>query len=158
MASLPITRDVLGPPSLILQAFFDLRGEEQKSIKDSARIATDPASSEEARRQAEAVIESLLVKARAKNGRFVSEDELFSPELKALRAHMIEKEKCFATKVNQMMAARQWTQADLAAQVGVSQPAISMILSSRCRPHPRTIGKIASALGVPVHELWPEDR
>ena len=158
MAPLPITREGLSSPSSILRAFFDLKGEEQKSVENSARIATDPASSESERREAEAAIEILLVKARLKNGRFVSENELLAPEVKALRAQMLEKEKRFATKVNQLMAARQWTQADLATQVGVSQPAISMILSSRCRPHPRTIGKIAAALEVPVQDLWPEDR
>jgi lambda repressor-like predicted transcriptional regulator len=31
-----------------------------------------------------------------------------------------------------------------------------MILSRRCRPHQRTVGRIAAALGVEVEELWPE--
>jgi transcriptional regulator with XRE-family HTH domain len=47
------------------------------------------------------------------------------------------------------------TQAELAAKVGVGQPAISMMLNRSCRPQKKTVRRIATALGVTVEELWP---
>jgi len=30
-----------------------------------------------------------------------------------------------------------------------------MLLARKCRPQPRTLGKLAEALGVSVEEIWP---
>jgi transcriptional regulator with XRE-family HTH domain len=46
------------------------------------------------------------------------------------------------------------TQEQLAAAIGVGQPAISMMLNRNCRPQARTVKKLADALGVEIEELW----
>jgi transcriptional regulator with XRE-family HTH domain len=56
------------------------------------------------------------------------------------------------------MATRQLTQTELAERVGVGQSAIAMLLRRRCRPQRKTLGKLASALGVELEELWPRFR
>jgi transcriptional regulator with XRE-family HTH domain len=52
------------------------------------------------------------------------------------------------------MAQRQLTQAELAQRIGVGQSAISMLLKRRCRPQRKTLGKLATTLGVEVEALW----
>jgi transcriptional regulator with XRE-family HTH domain len=61
----------------------------------------------------------------------------------------------FADTLAQMLAEKKMTQAELAQRIGVGQSAISMMLSRKCRPQPRTLGKLAEALGVSVETLWP---
>jgi predicted XRE-type DNA-binding protein len=64
-------------------------------------------------------------------------------------------EAAFAERVNGLLEKKQMTQGDLAAAIGVGQPAVSMMLSRNCRPQRRTIEKIATALGVSESEIWP---
>ncbi len=47
------------------------------------------------------------------------------------------------------------SQVELAAAIGVGQPAISMMLSRNCRPQRRTVECIARALEVTPNDLWP---
>lgn len=86
---------------------------------------------------------------------FFHNEARLTPGVKTALEEMAQEETAFVSKVSRLLAEKQLTQAELAKMVGVSQPAISMILSRRCRPHPRTIGKIAAALDVKVEELWP---
>ena len=60
----------------------------------------------------------------------------------------------FAEKLRELLRARAITQAELAARVGSSQPAISLMLKRQCRPQKSTILSIASALNVDPRELW----
>jgi transcriptional regulator with XRE-family HTH domain len=48
------------------------------------------------------------------------------------------------------------SQAELAKAIGVSQPAISLLLARKCRPQRRTVEKLAEALNVETRELWLE--
>lgn len=68
---------------------------------------------------------------------------------------MAEEESSFAARLLAEMNRLGVDQIQLAAQTGVGQPAISMMLSRNCRPQKRTVKKIADALGVPVDQLWP---
>ena len=43
----------------------------------------------------------------------------------------------------------------LAEMIGVTQPAISMMLQRECRPQRRTIVRIAEALELDPQDLWP---
>lgn len=61
----------------------------------------------------------------------------------------------FSEKVNAILAERAMTQSDLAAAVGIGQPAISMLLSRNSRPQRKTVEKIAKALGVTAKDIWP---
>lgn len=65
-------------------------------------------------------------------------------------------QESFAERLKQLMAAKQVSQQELAERVGCSQPAISQMLNRMCRPQKRTILKLAEALTVHPHELWPD--
>jgi lambda repressor-like predicted transcriptional regulator len=68
---------------------------------------------------------------------------------------MAEEERVFAERVQSRMAELQMTQAVLAEKIGIGQPAVSNMLSRRCRPQKRTVLKIATALEIDPEELWP---
>jgi DNA-binding XRE family transcriptional regulator len=86
--------------------------------------------------------------------------ELPLPGVRLSAAHRSVQERIdaevrlFADTLTRLLAENQLTQAELARRVGVGQSAISMMLSRKCRPQPKTLGKLADALGVPVEELW----
>ncbi|TWT31152.1 helix-turn-helix protein [Posidoniimonas corsicana] len=73
----------------------------------------------------------------------------------AREAEMDEQEAAFADKVRQLMQEQGKSQIELGEQMGVSQSAISNMLSRKCRPQRRTIDRAAEALGVPPTDLWP---
>ena len=64
-------------------------------------------------------------------------------------------ERTFAERLEAFMRERGVSQHDLASRIGVSQPAISLMLKRQCRPQRRTVSRIAAALGVAEHDLWP---
>lgn len=77
------------------------------------------------------------------------------PSAGPLLAEMDRQEATFAERLRAAMAAKGLTQAELAAKVGIGQPAISMMLNRVCRPQRKTVQKIAAALGVEAEQLWP---
>ena len=80
---------------------------------------------------------------------------LTNPEAATVLADMDRQEATFAERLQDLLTAKGVTQAELAAKVGVGQPAISMMLNRVCRPQRKTVEKIAAALGVTPEELWP---
>ena len=78
-----------------------------------------------------------------------------SPEAGPMLAEFDREEASFAERLQRLMRERDVTQAQLAAKIGVGQPAISMMLNRMCRPQRKTVHKIAAALGVTPDELWP---
>jgi lambda repressor-like predicted transcriptional regulator len=78
------------------------------------------------------------------------------PTAKDLLAGMDEQEAVFANRVRELMEAQGLSQAELAAKVGIGQPAVSMMLNRACRPQRKTVLRFAQALGVPPEELWPQ--
>ena len=84
-----------------------------------------------------------------------TEEAAGDPPAAAASAELDEQEAAFADRVRRVMEAKGLTQAALADAAGLNQPAVSMMLSRRCRPQRRTVHKIAAALGVPPEELWP---
>ena len=75
------------------------------------------------------------------------------PSTESPHAHQEKSE--FANSLDGHMKAKGISQVELAAAIGVGQPAISMMLSRDCRPQRRTVEKLARALGVPPNDLWP---
>jgi transcriptional regulator with XRE-family HTH domain len=65
-------------------------------------------------------------------------------------------EAVFADRLETLMKERGITQCELAKAVGVSQPAISLMLSRNTRPQRRTVEKLAKALEVEVGMLFPD--
>jgi len=59
------------------------------------------------------------------------------------------------TKVNRLLRLAGVKQKDIAAQVGVTPQFVNSVVNGR-RTTPRVALAIASALGRPVSELWPD--
>jgi lambda repressor-like predicted transcriptional regulator len=78
-----------------------------------------------------------------------------NPEARSVLDSMDKQEATFAAKLQELMASRNLTQAELAAKVGIGQPAISMMLNRSCRPQEKTVRRFAEALSVEPGELWP---
>ncbi len=78
------------------------------------------------------------------------------PSVGPLLADMNRQEATFADRLRELMAERGLTQVELAAKVGVGQPAIANMLGRTCRPQQKTVAKLAAALGVEPAALWPE--
>lgn len=76
-------------------------------------------------------------------------------ETKAALEDMDREEETFAARLRGALSKRNVTQAQLAEMIGVTQPAISMMLQRECRPQRRTIVRIAEALHLDPQELWP---
>jgi DNA-binding XRE family transcriptional regulator len=155
-AALPGPKDGLRV-STILDAYLRLDKDLQETVRERVKAATSPGTPEAERRRAESAIEAALRLGRegGQPGRVLGKEERLSAEHQALRQRLDQEESVFAANLARLLGERQLTQAELARRVGVGQPAISMMLARKCRPHWRTVGKIAAALGVTVEELWP---
>jgi DNA-binding XRE family transcriptional regulator len=155
-----------GKPSLlasrifvdVIGAFLEASESVQAQVREQVRIVKDPHRSEAEREQAlEAVAQALLTAPRAASlGPVVPRDKghVF-PVSEAAQRRREDEEKLFAENLARLLKEKDLTQAELARRIGVRQPAISMMLSRRCRPQRRTVEKMARALGVEVRELWP---
>ncbi len=69
---------------------------------------------------------------------------------------MNSQEATFAARLKELMETKRVSQQELADRVGCSQPAISQMLNRNCRPQKKTILKLAEALNVQAHDLWPD--
>jgi len=78
-----------------------------------------------------------------------------APESKEILEQMDEEEGFFAQQLATLMKEKGLTQGQLAAKVGLGQPAISMMLNRAGRPQRKTVLRFAEALGVPPETLWP---
>jgi lambda repressor-like predicted transcriptional regulator len=78
-----------------------------------------------------------------------------SEETRAVLEEMDQEEATFAARLAAFLKERSITQEELAARIGVGQPAISNLLNRQCRPQRRTVLRLAEALGVAPRELWP---
>lgn len=64
-------------------------------------------------------------------------------------------DRVFADRLKAAMDEENMTQARLASLIGVTQPAISMMLNRKCHPQRATVKKLAEALGIAPKTLWP---
>ena len=64
-------------------------------------------------------------------------------------------DRIFAERLKAAMDEKGMTQAQLASLIGVTQPAISMLLNRKCHPQRATVKKLAEALDVAPKTLWP---
>ena len=82
----------------------------------------------------------------------VDDTPQLSRNLQGTDTHMAK----FAQRLRELLDARRMSQSELAERIGCSQPAISQMLNRNRRPRKRTILKLANALNVQAHELWPD--
>jgi lambda repressor-like predicted transcriptional regulator len=142
-----------------LCAFRECSDEIQAMIVDMSSIAADPEAAPEEREAAVATIAEALFPSGDDGPPGVDLEASESldaeePEKAALDA-MDAEEAAFSERLGAILRQKQVTQVQLAEGIGVGQPAISMMLSRKCRPQRRTVEKIAGALGVTPEELWP---
>ncbi len=81
-----------------------------------------------------------------------------SAEAKVVLDRMDHEEATFAERLRSLMDKARLTQEQLAAKIGVGQPAISMMLKRQCRPQKRTVQRLAEALGVVAEDLWAGEK
>lgn len=141
----------------VLDTFLKLDKSKQEALRAKVAVAVNPAESSTKRQEAERAILATLRLSGVPDSppRRVSEEEFLSREQLTRLAQMEQEESVFAERLSRLMAEKQMTQAELARRIGVGQSAVSMLLSRKCRPQPRTLGKLAEALGVTVSEIWP---
>ena len=125
------------------------------------QLNSDDLDTEQAHATTALIAEILFPNADADGipGLDLAEAEKIAPAIDAaagpLLAEMDAQEATFATCLRAAMTEKGFTQAELAAKVGIGQPAVSMMLNRACRPQRKTVQKIAAALGVSEADLWP---
>jgi transcriptional regulator with XRE-family HTH domain len=60
-------------------------------------------------------------------------------------------------RLKELRRLKGWSQQDLAGESGVSKGTIAWLETQKHEPHPRTMRKIAAAIGVEVSDLYPDD-
>jgi DNA-binding XRE family transcriptional regulator len=129
----------------------------QSVVRDLVQQVNDPGIPEEERPQLLLALAATLFardrrrpvdESRKRNG-----DEAIEQE--RVREQLDREESLFAANLKRVMKERNLTQAELAERVGLSQPAISMLLAQKYRPQRRTVRLIAQGLGVEPGDLWP---
>ena len=137
----------------LLRIYLDRGQEDQEGIESMASIITNPdADDDDVQAALDTLRESLHSTASAVD--LESEDELTDEERSASR-RMDSEEAAFAERLLAVMTEKNMSQVQLAAAIGVGQPAISMMLSRNCRPQRRTVERLARALEVSPEQLWP---
>jgi len=154
-----IQKDVLGLDiarfAMIFHAYSGCSPEIQAIVHEMTEIVVDESVSEEDRLHAIDVVLEALFPALASDFREEDDRLMNSEAAQQARTALDDEEAQFAERLRALMAERGITQEVLAEMTGVSQPAISNILNRRCRPQQRTIARLAAALQVESHELWP---
>jgi lambda repressor-like predicted transcriptional regulator len=79
-----------------------------------------------------------------------------SPPFQDAARELDREEQAFADRVRQLMQQLGMTQEQLARETGITQPAVSNILTRAARPQRRTVQRFATALGVAPSDLWPD--
>jgi lambda repressor-like predicted transcriptional regulator len=142
-------------------AYLECSDKIQAAVRDMMEIARDPESTEDEKEMAIATIADALFPQPHEGilGMDLEESEKMGGEHSDEMARAINEldreEEIFAERLLAIMRQKEITQEDLARSVGVGQPAISMMLSRKCRPQRRTIIRLSQSLGVKPNELWP---
>lgn len=141
-----------------LQAYLECSDDVQAVIRDMAVVYNAPDATEEEREAALSTIAEALFPSHHNGtlGACLEDCEADAPlNIKVVLKEMDREEATFGQRVNALLELRGMTQAELAAAIGVKQPAVAMMLSRACRPQRRTVEKIAEALRVSPEEIWP---
>ena len=145
-----------------LHAYLECTDSIQEGVRDMLDILFDANSSEDEKAMAmHTIADALFPKPyNGKLGMDLEESETDAAaedaELQEIVQDMDREEEVFAENLHRIMLQQKTTQSELAAKIGVGQPAISMMLNRRCRPQRRTIDRLAKALHVSATDLWPK--
>jgi lambda repressor-like predicted transcriptional regulator len=139
----------------VKSALDQVDSEIKESIDELMAICLSPdATADEKTRAVDTIVEAVFpgLAADYYDG---CEELRQSPAAAAQRQQMAREESIFAQRVDSLMREKELTQELLAERIGVSQPAISNMLTRKCRPQRRTVARIATALNVRPEEIWP---
>lgn len=137
------------------RAYQECTVDVQAIVNEMAEIVADPDSTSDEREHAVEVMVEALVPGLATDLVVGHKRFMKSADYREAKVALEEQERHFADTVRDLMKAKSLTQETLAEQTGVSQPAISNILTRRCRPQQRTVLRFAEALGCDPEYLWP---
>ncbi|MGA2035391.1 MAG: helix-turn-helix transcriptional regulator [Thermoguttaceae bacterium] len=144
-----------------LRAYLECSDEIQAGIRDLLEILNDPNTEEDDHDMTLITLANALFPnpRDAKLGMDLGESEnlgtMYSQETRETLEETDREEERFATLLRSTMERQGITQEQLAAKIGVGQPAISNMLKRQCRPQRRTVLRLAEALGVAADDLWP---
>lgn len=144
-----------------LRAYLECSDEIQAGIRGMLEILNDPNTDNDDRDMTLMTLADALFPNPhdGKLGMDLEESEKIgagsSEEMRATLEEMDREEATFASLLRNAMEVQGITQEQLAAKIGVGQPAISNMLNRQCRPQRRTILRLAEALGVSPETLWP---
>ena len=140
------------------RAYLECSDHVQDVIRDMVNLVNDPETDEEIREAAHATITEALFPSFHDGSLGIDLEAWEKAECRtnaALFRELDREEATFAERLARLMEEKGITQSQLASEIGVGQPAISMMLSRDCRPQRRTVEKIARVLNVSGEELWP---
>ena len=146
----------------LIGAYLECSDAVQAGIRDMIAILNDPSTDRDDREMAIATLADAVFPSLHKGQLGVDLEESERDEaaedarLRQMVQRMDAEEAAFAERLRSLMAQRHITQGQLAARIGVGQPAISNMLNRQCRPQRRTVLRLAEALEVEPAELWPE--
>src|SRR5262245_48263892 len=146
---------------LLLRAYIECGSEVQEGIRELLAACQDPETTEDDRQMMlHSLADALFPQTHdGKLGLDLEASEKMgaahSEETRAVLEEMDREEATFAARLVAFLKERSITQEELAARIGVGQPAISNLLNRQCRPQRRTVLRLAEALGVPPQDLWP---
>ena len=125
-------------------------------VDDMVQIANDPDATPD---EVEAAIHTIVEAVFPLLAEDVADQERRRREgdAGAVIAAIENEQEHFAENVRRFMAERGMTQEELASKVGVSQSAVSNMLSRKSRPQSKTVSRFANALGVPAESLLSAD-
>ena len=138
-----------------LTAFAECSREMQDIVLEMSTIISDEGSDDDERRVACDAMVQALFPGTAADVLEIYHERMHSPEARQVAAGLRAEEKSFAERVRKLMREKNVTQEQLAAAAGISQPAVSNILTRHCRPQRRTVMRFAEALGTTPQDLWP---
>jgi transcriptional regulator with XRE-family HTH domain len=136
----------------LLCVYLSRDEEDRQGIASMASIAVDADSTDD---EIEAALETLGEGLYPTEAVDLSVDLDQEPDEQCVSKQMDSEEETFAKRLAHYMKSKKMSQVELAAAIGVGQPAISMMLSRNCRPQRRTVECIALALEVAPNDLWP---
>lgn len=135
--------------------YMECSPEIRATVDEMLDILNDVDASEEEKERATHVIIEALFPSLAVDVCNAYSCVLKSDEAKSVSEDMGREVETFASRLKDAMQEKGITQEWLATQVGVGQPAISMLLNRESRPQKRTVLRIAEAIGIQPDRLWP---
>jgi lambda repressor-like predicted transcriptional regulator len=145
-----------------LRAYLECSDEIQAGIREMLEILNDPNTDDDDRDSTLITLADALF-FNPNDGKLgIDLEELekreaeHSDEARNVVETMDWEEAAFATRLREAMQKEGVNQEELAAKIGIGQPAVSNMLNRQCRPQRRTVLRLANALHVAPDALWPD--